>query len=230
MAHVMQATSSDFNAELLTYNVSFTDQTNSVSGYAWTWEVQRVNGQTGLSHFNFIDGILCATEEEAGTLREHIEGAYYSQDAGSTWNYVAPTWAEDGSTSGSGNNSNCYEGEVLKIDFGGDDLPTAIIADCSRQIHGRNTERCAEFHDATGAAQTCDLIQYAALCPINGNIGVLQIGLGGFHEALAAQHAADHAWQGAGEDSAVLGGAAVQHFNCVGDTWVFKAIHWFFPC
>ena len=46
----------------------------------------------------------------------------------------------------------------------------------------------------------------------------------------AAQHAADHAWQGAGEDSAVLGGAAVQHFNCVGDTWVFKAIHWFFPC
>jgi hypothetical protein len=163
----VSATSSDFNAELLSNNVSFSDQTNSVTGYAWTWEVQRINGQTGLSHFNFIDGILCATDEEAGTLREHIVGAYYSQDGGTTWNYVAPTWAEDGSTSGAGNNSNCYEGEVLKIDFGGDDLQIRLIMDEQYEVG----VQYGLFKRGKGGPNNtfaeCGIIEFAApACPL----------------------------------------------------------------
>lgn len=128
------ATSTDFNAELLSDNVAFEDQTNSIVGYAWTWEIQRLAGQTGLSHFNFIDGILCETDEDAGTLREHIVGAYYSQDGGTTWNNVSVAWAVDASTNGAGNNSVCYSGKVFKIDFGGDDLLVRLIMDIKYEV------------------------------------------------------------------------------------------------
>jgi hypothetical protein len=163
----MQATSSDFKAELLTNNVLFEDQTNSISGYAWTWEVQRINGQTGLSHFNFIDGILCATDEEAGTLREHIVGAYYSQDGGTTWNNVAVSWGLDGSTSGAGNNSNCYEGEVLKIDIGGDNLRIRLIMDAQYEV---GVQYGLFKRGAGGPNNTfvdCGIIEFAApACPL----------------------------------------------------------------
>lgn len=163
----VSATSSDFNAELLSNNVSFSDQTNSVTGYAWIWEVQRINGQTGLSHFNFIDGILCATDEEAGTLREHIVGAYYSQDGGTTWNYVAPTWAEDGSTSGAGNNSNCYEGEVLKIDFGGDDLQIRLIMDEQYEVGVQYGLFKRGGGGPNNTFADCGIIEFAApACPL----------------------------------------------------------------
>ena len=163
----VSATSTDFNAELLSNNVSFSDQTNSVTGYAWTWEVQRINGQTGLSHFNFIDGILCATDEEAGTLREHIVGAYYSQDGGTTWNYVSPTWAVDGSTSGAGNNSNCYEGEVLKIDFGGDDLQIRLIMDAQYEVGVQYGLFKRGGGGSNNTFADCGIIEFAApACPL----------------------------------------------------------------
>lgn len=156
------ATSTDFNAELLSNNVAFEDQTNSVTGYAWTWEVQRINGQTGLSHFNFIDGMLCATDESAGTLREHIVGAYYSTDAGTTWNYVSPSWAVDGST-----RDECYDGEVLKINFGGDNLLVRLVMDAEYEVG----VQYALFKRGNGGPNNtfaaCGIIEFAApACPL----------------------------------------------------------------
>jgi hypothetical protein len=115
----------DFYADLLSYNVFFNDTDEEITGYAWEWEIQRMKGQTGLSHFNFIDGILCNTDEDAGTLRDHIIGAYYSQDGGSTWTNVPVTWATDNSTVKDG----CNGGDVLKINFGGDNLQIRLVLD-----------------------------------------------------------------------------------------------------
>lgn len=161
-----QATSSNFYADLLSENVPFTDATNNISGYAWEWEIQRVAGQTALSHFNFIDGFLCDTDEDAGTLRDHIVGAYYSQDGGSTWNYVAVTWGTDNSTEKDG----CFGGEVLKIDFGGDNIQIRLVMDAEYEV---GTQYAIYKRGAGGNNNTfdpCGIIEFAAPgCPIINN-------------------------------------------------------------
>jgi len=165
-----QATSTDFNADLLSYNVPFTDATNEITGYAWVWEIEKVAGTTGLSHFNFIDGILCDTDEEAGTLRDHIVGAYYSKDGGETWNNVSVVWEVDASTSGAGNNSNCYESKVFKIDFGGDGLQIKLIMDAEYE-KGVQYAVYKRGQGQTGSGfADCGIIEFVAPgCPIINN-------------------------------------------------------------
>lgn len=157
-----QATSSNFKAELLSDNVPFTDATNDISGYAWEWEIQRVAGQTALSHFNFIDGFLCDTDEDAGTLRDHIVGAYYSQDGGSTWNYVAVIWGTDNSTVKDG----CNGGEVLKINFGGDNIQIRLVMDAE---YDRGTQYAIYKRGGGGkksSVDPCGTIEFIAPgCP-----------------------------------------------------------------
>lgn len=157
-----QATSSNFYVDLLSDNVPFTDATNNISGYAWEWEIQRVAGQTALSHFNFIDCLLCDTDEDAGTLRDHIVGAYYSQDGGSTWNYVAVTWGKDNSTEKDG----CFGGEVLKINFGGDNIQIRLVMDAE---YDRGTQYAIYKRGGGGkksSVDPCGTIEFIAPgCP-----------------------------------------------------------------
>jgi len=122
----LQSTSSEFVAELVSSNQTI----SGVEGYAWTWEVKKLDNETGLSHFNFIDGVVC----EDLMLSDHIVGAQYSQDAGSTWNNVELDWKVDPSTNGAGGNSVCYSGQVLKIDAGGDNLLVRLIMDAEYGI------------------------------------------------------------------------------------------------
>lgn len=162
-----QATSTDFYAQLLSDNVPFEDNDNSIEGYAWEWEIQRKAGQTGLSHFNFLDGLLCEDDEESGTLREHIVGAYYSQDGGSTWNNVQVVWALDGSTSGNGGQVACYTGEVLKINFGGDNIQVRLVLDEEFEVG----VQYALFKRGVGGKNNtfshCGIIEFAGPgCPV----------------------------------------------------------------
>jgi hypothetical protein len=163
-----EATSTDFFADLLVFNEPFSDDENDIEGYAWEWEIQRKAGQTGLSHFNFLDGFLCKEDEDAGTLREHIIGAYYSQDGGSTWNYVPVVWAEDGSTSGKGGNEACYTGEVLKINFGGDNIQIRLVLD---EEYDKGTQYALYKRGVGGknnAFAHCGIIEFVGPgCPID---------------------------------------------------------------
>jgi hypothetical protein len=156
--------STDFKAALLSSNVPFLDEANDIEGYAWEWEIQRNAGKTALSHFNFINGILCADDEEAGSLKDHIVGAYYSQD-GSTWNYVAVSWGIDGSTKGI-----CYDDEVFKINYGGDNILIRLIMDSEYEVgvqyalfkRGKGDKKNAELFPE------CGIIQFAAPgCPVD---------------------------------------------------------------
>jgi hypothetical protein len=118
-----QATSTNFSANLLADNVPFTDATNNISGYAWEWEVVREAGQTALSHFNFINGFICG--DDGATLRDHIIGAYYKKDGETEWTNVPVSWGRDNSTVKDG----CNGGDVLKINFGGDNLQIRLVLD-----------------------------------------------------------------------------------------------------
>ncbi len=151
------STSTDFKAALLSDNVAFEDETNNVFGYAWTWEIQRVVGQTGLSHFNFLDGILCSKDEEEGTLREHIVGAYYSQNGGSTWNYVAVSWGIDGSTK-----DICYNGEVFKINYGGDNIQIRLIMDSQYEVGVQYALYKRGKGSRGNSVPECGIIEFAA--------------------------------------------------------------------
>lgn len=69
----------------------------------------------------------------------------------------------------------------------------------------------------------------ASLRPINGNMGVPQVRLGCFHEAVATQHTADDAWQGAGKYDAIPSSTTVQRFESLCDVWIPEAIHCVLP-
>ncbi|MDP2176323.1 MAG: hypothetical protein Q8K70_10485 [Bacteroidota bacterium] len=161
------ATSTHFSADLLSDNEPFNDANLDITGYAWEWKIVRNAGTTALSHFNFIDGILCAADEQAGTLRDHIVGAYYSQDNGTTWTNVTVSWGIDGSTNGI-----CYTGEVFKINFGGDNLLVRLVMDQEYEVgvqyalfkRGKgNKQNASQFPE-------CGIIEFAAPgCPVVDN-------------------------------------------------------------